>query len=78
MQLFNSEADLPKARGPLSRECERCCWTFQQLAGTFLGTRLAGTSVILWDQALPEVVCFSRVQNSTRPLGLSTSRQCAL
>jgi hypothetical protein len=59
MQLFDLEAELPKPRRPLSRESVRAlCWTFQQLAGTFLGSRLARTSVILWDQVLPEVVSF--------------------
>lgn len=58
MQLFNSEADLPK----LVARNSALCWTFQQLAGTFLGTTIVGTSVILWDQMLPEVVSFHAVQ----------------
>ncbi|KAI4834108.1 hypothetical protein E4T44_09046 [Aureobasidium sp. EXF-8845] len=59
MQLFSSEADLPK----LVARKSALCWTFQQLAGTFLGTTIVGTSVILWDQMLPEVTVPGRLDS---------------
>ncbi|KAI5241947.1 hypothetical protein E4T42_07857 [Aureobasidium subglaciale] len=56
MQLVIAKTDLPITADLFARNPERLlCWIRKQLAGTSFGTKFAGTSVILWDQMLPEV-----------------------
>lgn len=66
---FQFRGRLTEACRPFSQE-SALCWTFQQLAGTFLGTTIVNTSVILWDQCCLRSYLLA-CADSTRPLGLS-------